>query len=83
MEDKIYDEYVLWLKNTLNLSPTDMYSGLNAIEEIKALRDECLGLHCETKLVKIMKSNNHYENRVKEWERFSVLTFEEYKASKK
>ncbi len=78
----LYDEYRVWLKETLNLTPTETISGLNAVLELKQLRDECLGRHGETRLVKRMKKSGSYETREENWEKYKVLTFEEYKASK-
>lgn len=79
MSDTQYNMYLLWLKNTHNLTPEDVYCGVNALTELKSLRDEHLGLLGETQLVKMLKAAGLFEQQPKKWEKYKILTFEEYK----
>jgi hypothetical protein len=83
-KDELYEEYVVWLKETHNLTPEETFGGINAILEIVSLRDEVLGRMGETQLVKMMKEDGVFEQRKKEMENSTsmILTFDEYKNSK-
>jgi len=82
--NELYEEYIVWLKTTHNLTPEDTFGGVNAILEGVALRDEFLGRRGETECVKMMKEDGSYERIKKEMEssNMMILTFEEYKQSK-
>lgn len=84
MEDKLYNEYLVWLNETHNLTPEQQYGGLNFISELVLLRDESLGLMGETPLVKIMRENGTFEQTKKQIEdkKLMTLTFDEFKNSK-
>ena len=80
MENKLYEEYLTWLKRTHDISPDDTYMGLNEVESLKTIRDEFTGLLGETQIVKIMKEDGTFEENKTDWEaKYSILTFEEYK----
>lgn len=82
--DDLYDEYIVWLKETHDLTPSQTFCGVNAILEAVAIRDEFIGRMGETELVKRMREQGVFEKIKKEMEesRFMILTFEEYKNSK-
>jgi len=83
MEDKLYEEYLVWLKETHNMTPDDKYMGVNMLLELKCMRDEFLGRMGETEMVKMMKEDGTFEKNKKHYEtKYSILTFEEYKNSK-
>jgi hypothetical protein len=83
MEDKLYEEYLVWLKQTHGMTPDDKYMGVNEFLELKSMRDEFLGRMGETQIVKMMKEDGTFEKNKKHYEtKYSVLTFEEYKNSK-
>jgi hypothetical protein len=82
MDDKLYQEYLVWLKQTHNLTPEDKYCGVNTLIELKTMRDECLGLMGETPFVKLLIEDGKFEKQKKDWGKYSILTFEEYKNSK-
>ena len=82
VEDKLYDGYLIWLKQTHDITPEDKYMGVNVLEELKTMRDEHLGLLGETELVKLLKEDGSFEKQKQNWEKFIILTFEEYKHSK-
>jgi len=79
MEDNLWDGYVLFLKNTYNLTPEQTYFNLNAILELKSLRDEFSGFLGDTEAVKLLKKDGTFEKTKKSWEKYFPLTFEEYK----
>lgn len=83
MEEKLYNEYLVWLKETHDLTPEQQYGGLNLISELVSLRNECLGLMGETPLVKIMREGGTFEKTKKEIEdkKLTILTFDEFKNS--
>jgi hypothetical protein len=83
MEDKLYEEYLVWLKQTHGMTPDDKYMGVNELLELKSMRDEFLGRMGETQIVKMMKEDGTFEKNKKHYEtKYPVLTFEEYKNSK-
>ena len=83
MKDKLYEEYLVWLKQTHNITPDDKYMGVNALEELKTMRDESMGLLGETQLVIMMKEEGSFEKTKNDWKtKYSILTFDEYKNSK-
>ena len=83
MEDKLYEEYLVWLKQTHDITPDDKYMGVNVLQELKTMRDEFTGLLGETQIVKMMKEDGTFEKNKKHYEtKYSILTFEEYKNSK-
>ena len=83
MEDKLYEEYLIWLKQTYDITPDDKYMGINELESLKTMRDEFLGRMGETQIVKMMKEDGTFEKNKKHYEtKYSILTFEEYKNSK-
>jgi hypothetical protein len=83
MEDKLYEEYLVWLKQTHDITPDDKYMGVNELQSLKTMRDEFMGLLGETQIVKMMKEDGTFEKNKMEWEtKYSILTFEEYKNSK-
>jgi hypothetical protein len=83
MKDKLYEEYLVWLKETHNMTPDDKYMGVNMLLELKCMRDEFLGKMGETEMVKMMKEDGTFEKNKKHYEtKYSILTFEEYKNSK-
>ena len=83
MKDKLYEEYLVWLKETHNMTPDDKYMGVNMLLELKCMRDEFLGRMGETEIVKMMKEDGTFEKNKKHYEtKYSILTFEEYKNSK-
>ena len=83
MENKVYEEYLVWLKQTHDITPDDKYMGVNVLQELKTMRDEFMGLLGETQMVKMMKENGTFEKNKKHYEtKYSILTFEEYKNSK-
>jgi hypothetical protein len=84
MKEELYDEYVIWLKQTYDITPDDKYLGINEFESLKTMRDEILGRRGETQMVKMLMEDGVYEERKKEMEnsKWMVLTFEEYKNSK-
>ena len=83
MEDKLYEEYLVWLKQTHDITPDDKYMGVNVLQELKTMRDEFMGLLGETQMVKMMKEDGTFEKNKKHYEtKYSILTFEEYKKSK-
>jgi hypothetical protein len=79
MEDNLWDGYVLFLKNVYNLTPEEKYFNINAILELKSLRDEFCGLIGDTQMVKLLKKDGTFEETKKSWGKYFPLTFEEYK----
>ena len=80
MGDKLYEEYLVWLKQTHNITPDDKYMGLNELESLKTLRDEFMGLLGETQMVVMMKEEGSFEKNKNYWEtKYFILTFDEYK----
>ena len=80
MGDKLYEEYLVWLKQTHDLTPDDKYMGINELESLKTMRDEFLGRMGETQIVKMMKEDGTFEKNKKIMEdKYSILTFEDYK----
>lgn len=83
MENKLYEEYLVWLKQTHDITPDDKYMGVNVLQELKTMRNEFTGLLGETQIVKMMKEDGTFEKNKKHYEtKYSILTFEEYKNSK-
>lgn len=79
--DDLYSEYLIFLKETYNITPDDTFCNINGLEELKQMRDEYLGLFGETELVKLLKEDGVYEERKKEYENM-IITFDEYKKHK-
>ena len=80
MEDKLWDGYVLFLKNTYNLTPEQKFGNINTILELKSLRDEFSGCYGDTQIVKMLKEEGSFEKSKKEMMfKYFPLTFEEYK----
>lgn len=83
MEDKLYEEYLVWLKQTHDITPDDKFMGVNELQELKTMRDEFMGLLGETEMVKLLKEDGTFEKYKKHYEtKYSILTFDEYKNSK-
>jgi len=81
-DSKLYKEYVKYLKETYNITPEDTFSGINAIDELKSMRDEIMGVYGETEFVKFLDEFGILEEHRKKQEKFAIITFEEYKKSK-
>lgn len=79
--DKLYEEYLVWLKQQYNITPEETYCNINCLEELKHMRDEYLGLFGETDLIKMLKEDGVYEERKKKHEKM-IITFDEYKKHK-
>jgi hypothetical protein len=79
MKDPLYEKYLIWLKETHDLSPHDLYMGISELDELVAMRDEYLGRKGDTLIIQILKKEGAFEKQKEIWAKFSVLTFDEYK----
>lgn len=79
MEEKVYGEYRIWLKKKFDIYPEDTYCNCNMLLELKSMRDESIGVFGDTEFVKMLKESGNFEQNKKKWEKYKILTFEEYK----
>ena len=82
--NKLYEEYVTWLKKTHNITPEDRYCGISSIQEAVSLRDEILGKKGFTRFVRFMVKDGTWGKAKAQYKgERGILTFKEYKKAKK
>lgn len=78
INDAIFQEYARYLKETFDISHDDVLHNINVMQETMYIRDEFLGRMGETELVKLMKANKTFKKNKKSWEKYLILTLDEY-----
>ena len=72
----LYEEYLIWLKETHDLTPEDVYSGVNVIDGIVANRDEYSD---KNSLVYTLAESGGYLEEIKLQNTiYKMITFDEY-----
>jgi hypothetical protein len=81
-EDPLYSQYCEYFRQHYNMLPHETLHTIPAWVDLKASRDEILGLFGETPLLKIIIEDGKLEESQNYWrENYSIITFEEYSSS--